>query len=130
MIHHGQRLALGLESRNDLIRIHPGLDQFQRNSAFDRLYLLRHVDGSHAAFAQPFEQFVGADHGVGRNVDRFLRCSVSETRLCGAELFDSLVQRAGRGLVKGCEQALDLRAELCVFPTGFLKIRPAFVGIR
>src|SRR4051812_20867561 len=65
MIHHGEGLALGLESGNDLPAVHAQLDNFQGHAALDRLALLRHPYFTKAAFAELLEQFVAANH-LGR----------------------------------------------------------------
>ena len=51
VVHEGQGLALGLESRDHLGRIHARLDDLQSDAAADRLLLLGHVDHTHAARA-------------------------------------------------------------------------------
>ncbi len=61
MIHHRQRLPLGLEAGDHLPRVHPRLDDLQRHPALDRLGLLGHVDDAHAPFANLLEQLVRAD---------------------------------------------------------------------
>ena len=58
MVHHRKGLSLGFEPRQDLLRIHPRFDQFDRDLPFDRFGLLGQPDIAHAAFADPFEQFV------------------------------------------------------------------------
>ncbi len=61
MVHHGQRLALGLEAGHDLLGVHAELDDLQRDPALDRLGLLGQVDDPHPAFAEGFEDLVGTD---------------------------------------------------------------------
>ena len=51
MIHHRQRLSLGLESGDDAPRVHAQLDDFERDAASDRFLLLRPVNDPTAAFA-------------------------------------------------------------------------------
>ncbi len=51
MIHHRQCLLFGLESRDHLPCVHARLDDLQRHSPFDRLFLLGHIDHAHAPFA-------------------------------------------------------------------------------
>ena len=65
VVHHGQGLALGLEAGDDVLRVHAGLDDLERDAAADGLELLGHVDDAHAALADLFEQLVGADEGAG-----------------------------------------------------------------
>jgi hypothetical protein len=52
MIHHRQRLPLGLEPRDHLLGVHPQLDNFERHG---------HIDHAAAAFAQLLEQFVSSN---------------------------------------------------------------------
>ena len=61
MVHHRQRLPLGLEAGDHLPRVHARLDDLQRHLAADGLRLLGHVDQAHAAFADLLQQLVGAD---------------------------------------------------------------------
>ena len=51
MIHHGQRLPLGLEARDHLLRVHAQLDDFERDAAPNRLFLFRHINHAAAPFA-------------------------------------------------------------------------------
>ena len=51
VVHHRQRLALGLEAGQHFPGVHPGLDDLQRHPAGDRLALLGHPDGAEAALA-------------------------------------------------------------------------------
>ena len=66
MVHQGQRLALGLEAAEDLGRVHAGLDDLEGDAALDRLGLLGHPDGAHAALAQLLQQLVRADTAADR----------------------------------------------------------------
>ena len=65
VVHQRQGLPLGLEAGEDLAAVHAGLDDLQRHLAADRLFLLGHVDAAHAAFAEQFQQLVGANDGAG-----------------------------------------------------------------
>ena len=65
MVHHRQRLPLGLEPGDHLPRVHARLDDLQRHAPLDRLVLLGHEDDAHAAFADLLQQLVGADLGAG-----------------------------------------------------------------
>jgi hypothetical protein len=51
MVHHGQGLTLSFKARDDLFRIHPGLDDLKGNSAPDRFLLLSHVNHPAPPFA-------------------------------------------------------------------------------
>ena len=61
MVHQRQRLPLGLETGDDLPRVHARLDHLQRDLAADRVLLLGHVDDAEAALADPLQQLVPAD---------------------------------------------------------------------
>ena len=64
MVHQGQGLPLGLKTRQDLLGVHPRLDDLHGYEPFDRLRLLGHVHRAHAAFADFLDEFVatGDDH--------------------------------------------------------------------
>ena len=61
MIHHGQGLPLGLKAGDDLAAVHACLDDLQGNLALDRVSLLGHENGAHAAFAELLQELVRAD---------------------------------------------------------------------
>ena len=63
MVHQGERLTLGFETRNDLSRIHPRLEDFQRNLTAHGLNLFGHVNDAEPAFANLLEQPVRTDDG-------------------------------------------------------------------
>ena len=65
MIHHRQRLPLGLEAGDHLPRVHARLDDLERHRPLNRLGLLGHEDDAHAAFADLLQELVGADDGAG-----------------------------------------------------------------
>ena len=52
MVHQRERLALGLEPRDDLARVHAELDQLERDGAREWARLLGQIDDAHAAFAE------------------------------------------------------------------------------
>src|SRR2546425_353622 len=66
VVHQSQGLALRLEARQDLARVHAGLDDLQRDLAADRFHLFRQEDGAHAAFAQVLQELVRPDPSTGR----------------------------------------------------------------
>ena len=70
MIHQGQRLPFRLEAGNDLIGIHPRLDDFQSDDAADGSFLLGHIDNAKSPFADHLQQFVKPDHRSGPFGDR------------------------------------------------------------
>ena len=65
MRHHRQRLPLRFEAGDDFLRVHPRLDDLQRDLAADGFLLLGDVDDSHPSFAQLLADFVGADLRAG-----------------------------------------------------------------
>ena len=54
MIHHGQRLPLGLEAGDHLLGVHAQLDDLERDAAADGFGLLGDIDHAAPAFADPF----------------------------------------------------------------------------
>jgi hypothetical protein len=54
MVHHGQRLPLGLEACHDLPRVHPVLDHLERYLATHGFLLLGEPDLAHSASAHEF----------------------------------------------------------------------------
>ena len=61
MVHHRQRLPLGLEAGNHLPAVHAWLDNLERHTAADRRLLIGHVDDAHPALADLLQQLVRAD---------------------------------------------------------------------
>ena len=61
VIHHRQRLPLGLEPRDHLLGVHAELDDLQGDPASDRVLLLGHVHDAEAALADLLEDLVRAD---------------------------------------------------------------------
>ena len=61
MIHHRERLALGLEAGDDLCGVHPRLDDLHRDAAFDGLLLITLVDRAEAAFTEELQDLEGSD---------------------------------------------------------------------
>ncbi len=71
---HRQRLPLGLEAGDDLFRIHPQLDDLERDAAFYRALLLGHVDSAESTLADLLQQLVRADGGaLGFDARRVIR---------------------------------------------------------
>ena len=94
VLHQGQGLALLLEPLEHGSRIHPRLDQLERDLAFDRLGLLGDPDLAHPPFADLLHERVAAGD------DRFRRRRLAEDRGPGG----------GKGGVVGVrrERARDL----------------------
>ena len=62
VVHHRQRLPLGLEAGDHLPRVHARLDDLERHPAADGAELLGHEHDAHAPLADLFQQLVRADH--------------------------------------------------------------------
>jgi len=61
VIHHRERLPLRLEPGDNLLRVHPRLDDLQGDLAADGQRLLGDVDDAHAPLADLLHQLVRAD---------------------------------------------------------------------
>ena len=139
VLHQGQGLALGLEAGDDLLGVHPRLDDLQRDLAVDRSLLLGEEDDAHAALAELADDRVGADARAGPLGDRAGRSEVLAGGL-GAEPLGSLATGEvripfGRGLGGGGEedaganvglqQLLDLGTERRLPPAGVSEVSGA-----
>ena len=71
MVHQGQRLTLGFETRYHLARVHADLDQLDGDAATHRLPLLSQPDLTHAAFADQLQQVIRTDNDSGSRIRRF-----------------------------------------------------------
>ena len=69
VVHHRQRLALGLEPGDELSGVEPGLDYFERDLAPDGRLLLGHEDDAAPALADALEELVATDDGAGAFAD-------------------------------------------------------------
>src|SRR5258706_576650 len=105
-VHQGRGLPLRVEARHDAPGVHPRLDELQRDLAPYRLRLLGRPDGSHAPFADLFQQLVtaGDDHAW------LLARSPFGVRLAAEVLRGRAVEEAV-GLIVGLQQGLDALAE-------------------
>ena len=65
VVHERQGLPLLLEAGDDACRVHAGFDDLQGHAAFDRMFLLAHVDRAHATFAELLQQLVRPKHRAG-----------------------------------------------------------------
>ena len=105
MIHHRQRLPLLLEARDDLLRIHPHLDDLQRHAPPHRLLLLRHPHRAEAALADLLAQLVRPDPLAG-----FLRL---EPRQLALDLRRKRRASASRPLAPSCT-AINRRTRISI----------------
>jgi hypothetical protein len=81
VVHHRQRLPLGLEAGNHLAGVHPRLDDLQSDLAAYGLGLLGDVDDAHAPFADLLHQLVRADDRADA-ISRLLRDGVDRRSHC------------------------------------------------
>ena len=65
MFHQGEGLALGFETRDDLLGIHSRLDDLECHPAAHRGSLFSQVNDAHSAFAKRLQQLVRPDDGGG-----------------------------------------------------------------
>jgi hypothetical protein len=130
VVHQGQRLTLRLEARQDGFGVHPRLDDLDRDGALDRLGLLGHPDGAHAAGADLLDQLVLArEHraGAGGRVTMIFR-----PRLALRDVRARTVCRLGRGRRGGGvgpQQRLDACAEFGVAAALALQVSRTFCRI-
>ena len=116
MVHHGQRLPLGLEPRDDLLGVHAQLDDLERHAPAHRFSLLRHIHHAATTFAHALQQLVAPQslaHGfVGR---------IGEVQFDGG--FDGARCRGQRvlRLFVGSKQGFEALAEGAVCPANGLK---------
>ena len=65
VIHDRQRLPFGLETVDYLLRVHPGLDDLERDLTPHRPALLRQEDGAHAPLADFADELIRTDQRSG-----------------------------------------------------------------
>ena len=65
MVHHRERLTLGLEARHDLATVHTQLDQLERHLSSNRLVLAGEPDRPHPPATQGLDQLVPTDPPSG-----------------------------------------------------------------
>ena len=116
MIHHRQRLALGLEPSDNLLGVHAQLDDLQRHAAPDRLLLFGYIDDAAAAFANHLTQLVMANF-------------VAWPFKGDVRIHSGFVEKRARLLVRGQER-LHLRPERGVASAFPIQQCGAFGGVR
>jgi len=124
VVHHGERLPLGVEPRDDLARVHPELDDLERHLAAHRLFLLGAEDPAEASLAEDLDQPVRPDdrsRGLGQTAGIGARA-----RLRLAPRRDGRCVDAG-GDFRKSELPLDRRAKLGIAPAGLIEIHPPHV---
>ena len=96
------------------LRVHPGLDDLHRDHPADRLRLLGHADGAHAALADLLQQLVRPDAAPRPLGDRFVR---GGPVLHGRGAVQETAEPALRG-----EQLLDVPAQPGVAGAGAVQV--------
>jgi hypothetical protein len=124
MVHHGQGLPLRFEAGHDLGAVHAELDDLQGDLAADGLFLLGHVDDTHATLADLLKQLVRPDATAGAfDADRRVgRPSFRRRHDRSGGLFAGAV-----GLV-GLKQGLDRPAQHSVGAARPIEVGPALRG--
>ena len=125
MIHQGERLALLFKAGDDLLGIHPGLDDLERHYRLTGLLLFGQEHGAHAPLAQLLQQLVRAELVAGT----LGRPQVSRGRPLRRH------RQAGRGPEQetagtfvGVQKLLDTPPQRLVSRTGLLQKRGPRLG--
>ena len=119
MIHHRERLPLGLKAGDDLLGVHAQLDDLECHAAADGFLLFGDIDHATAALAEILAQFVAADTGA-RFLGQWYHARRDDECL-GGQFGRRPVQEFSR-LVMGSEQRLDALAQLGIIPTSFVEV--------
>ena len=137
MIHHRQRLPLGLKPRDHFTGVHTGFDQLECYLSLERVRLLGQEHGPHPTLADLFEQRVTVDGRMLRNVElsgyALVGCS-SLYPLGGfvswIELFEEAVERTGRSRITHGQKPLNVVASFDITSASLLQKRLSlpFVG--
>jgi len=61
VVHHRQSLPLSLEAGDNLLRVHPRLDDLQGHTASHRAFLFRQVDNAEPSFAKSAQELIRSD---------------------------------------------------------------------
>jgi hypothetical protein len=125
VVHQGQGQPLGLEPRDDLTGVHPGLDELDRDQSLDRLGLLGHPHGAHAALADRLDQLVGADYSAGSFGGRW---PVDGGGRAGVSAFGELAVPGGADLPVSLEERFDPVAQLGPSGAGPVQVGRPLVG--
>ncbi len=127
MIHHRQRLPLGLEPSHHLLGVHAEFDDLQRDAAADRFVLLGHPHHTEAALADLLQESVAPNAVSGLLGQRAL------SRVLG---FPQHFDGPGRGRFEkragafgGRQQTLQFLPKGQIAGTSTIKIRRARTGI-
>ncbi len=126
VVHDRQGLALGFEAGHDFPRIHADLDYFESDAAFDRLFLLGHIDDAEAAFAEFLQQLVITDDAArafAQGAD--YNCLTA----CCAQLEGVASQKLIR-LQAGLEQIFDALAQVRVSGASGIEVSGARLRVR
>ena len=88
VIENRERLPLGFETSKNFARVHPRLDEFDRDRTLDRLILLGGVDDAHAAFPERVQNSKRTDSSRVRDVGSRRGCALEEGRAGGLGMFE------------------------------------------
>ena len=124
VVHHREGLALQLEARHDLLRVHSRLQELHRDPADDRLLLLGEEDRAEAPLPDPLQEPVGPEprpraleegppRAGGRRGDRRVG---REAARCGGVVDGRLLR---------LEDRLDAGPQPLVAPAGVVEVAPA-----
>ncbi len=108
VLHEGEGLAFGLETREDAAGVHAGLDEFDGDVPMQGGLLFGEEDGAVAAFANELENGVGADLGAGGD-------GIGEVEAGG---IDGGIGEEFTGAIVGVEEALDGGADRVIVAAG------------
>ena len=126
VLHHGQCLPLLFKTGDDLLGVHPHLDDLQRHAPPHRRLLVRHPHGAEPAFADLLAQLVRPDP-----VALLFRADGNAGGGAGGsdESFALGVAKKGVGPGGIDKQAPDFEVQLGVITAGFIEEGVAF-GLR
>ncbi len=123
VVHHGQGLAFGFESSDDLFGIHPRFDDLEGDLAMDWCLLLGHEDHTHATLADLLQEFVAIVNDCPNGVQRWLMIlwSIRATRLSSERLSRLGGEEAADTGMSG-QQLFDTCSQAGVARTGLIQI--------
>ena len=125
VVHHRQRLTLGLEAGDDLPGIHAELDDLQRDAALHGLALLSHPHAAEAPLTNLLEQLVVPDH---------LTLLLAGQRGALVHACKCRVGVDGGGqccrIVHTCEHPLDCFTQCLIGAACLIEIRTPFAGLE
>ncbi len=106
MVHHRQRLPLGLEPGDDLLRVHAQFDDLERHATSHRFSLLGYIHHAAPALADALQQLVAPERLAHRFVGR-----IGEIELDGGSARFGLRGQKRFGLLVRGEQSFQALAQ-------------------